>query len=94
MKKLFLILILPLFIACSADPEPEPQEVTGYFLTFKPECTPKGVADAKQFEVLKYVYTNVIAKSEAEGYCEAYHTVEDINGVAREGYLESYYESH
>ena len=94
MKKQFLILILPFFFACSADPEPEPEEVTGYFLTLKPDCTPKGLAAAKQFKVLKYVYTSVITKSEAEGYCEVFHTIEDINGVEREGYLESYYESN
>lgn len=84
--------MLPLFIACSSDSDPEPQKVTGYFLTFIPECTPKGSADAKQFEVRKYVYTSVINDSKAGGFCEVYHTIEDINGNVQEGYLESYYE--
>lgn len=94
MKKLFTVLLLPLLIACSTESDTKPEEVTGYFLTFKPECTPKGLADAKQFEVMKYVYTSVITKSEAEGYCETYHTIEDIYGNPQEGYLESYYESN
>lgn len=94
MKKLFILLILPLFIACSTEDDREPEKVTGYFLTLKPECSPKGLADAKQFEVLKYVFTSVISESETKGYCEVYHTIEDINGNSQEGYLESYYESN
>lgn len=94
MKKLFIFLILPLFMACSTEDDREPEEVTGYFLTLKPECTPKGLADAIQFEVLKAVFTRVISESESEGYCEVYHIIEDIKGNPREGYLESYYESN
>ena len=94
MKKQFLILLLPFLMACSADPEPETEEETGYFLTLKPDCTPRGLAAAKQYKVLKYMYTSVVTKSEAEGYCEVYHTIEDINGIVREGYLESYSESN
>lgn len=95
MKKLTFFLLLPLFLACSTnDEDTQPEEVTGYFLTLKPECSPKGLAEAKQFEVRKNVYETVISESETGGYCEVYHEIEDIHGYPQVGYLDSYFESH
>lgn len=85
----YLVLLSALFLStCSSDPVEEeitqPEEITfEYFMFLEDVCTS---GDDTKYEITEEIYKSII-NMHTVPECDVYHTVPDINGVEREGYL-------
>lgn len=91
MKKLLILLVFPLFLACSADDpdiEEEKVKITEYYLILRAECV--GGAAISSFEVSEEVYKNILS-SHNIGDCETFFEITALDGEVHSGYLDGEY---